>query len=169
MQHVLPTDYASEVLVQLKQGLFLNCGTVEHPNAMTIGWGSIGTYWGQPMFVVPVRFSRYTHELIDTCNRFTVSVPLHDMYKELAYCGTRSGRDGNKFAALGLTAAPAQEVSPLPIIGECELHYECHVMYRQTMDSLLFHSSEILHNSYGQGDFHTMYYGKILACYRTDR
>jgi len=35
------------------------------PNAMTIGWGTIGIIWGKPIFAVLVRPSRYTYGLIE--------------------------------------------------------------------------------------------------------
>lgn len=70
---------------------------------MTIGWGGITFFWGKPIFIVPVRQSRYTFQLIDKAQEFTVSVPLEvDMRKALAYCGKNSGRDVNKYNEIGL-------------------------------------------------------------------
>ena len=52
-------QYLGEVEKQLKsQGLFLTSkgGKV---NTMVIGWGGIVFIWGKPIFMVPVRKSRY--------------------------------------------------------------------------------------------------------------
>ena len=43
----------------------LGVGDKEHFNAMTIGWGALGTMWSKPCCTVYVRHSRYTHELLD--------------------------------------------------------------------------------------------------------
>lgn len=66
-------------------------------NTMTMGWGSSSYYWGKPVFIVPVRHSRNTHEMLECTDSFTISVPYgDDMDEELLFCGTHSGRDNNK-------------------------------------------------------------------------
>jgi flavin reductase (DIM6/NTAB) family NADH-FMN oxidoreductase RutF len=144
-------------------GLFLTSGT-ERPNTMVIGWGSVGIYWNKPVFIVPVRLSRFTHGLIEEAGEFTVSVPFGDMKAELAFCGTKSGRDVDKFRELNLTPVPGQKVK-VPVIGECDLFYECKVIYKQTMNIDIL--EDVSRNRfYKSGDPHTMYYGEIIACYK---
>lgn len=160
-------DYTDKMDLVTRQlgngGVFLNTGSLDAPNTMTIGWGSVGVYWGKPVFVVMVRYSRHSFKAINEMKNFTVSIPLHDMKKELGYCGTRTGREGNKFAACGLTAEVAQSVTA-PIVGECELHYECKVIAKQSMEPTLV-CPDILQRYYGEGDFHTYFYGEIVNCY----
>lgn len=157
-------EYLPKVVEQLGSGgLFLTSGTKE-PNAMVIGWGSVGIYWKKPVFIVPVRLSRFTHDLIEETGEFTVSIPFGDMKKELAFCGSKSGRDVDKFKELNLTPVPGQHVK-VPVIEECDLFYECKVIYKQDMN--LEALEEISNNRYyASGDPHTMYYGEILACYK---
>lgn len=144
------------------QGVFLCAGT-KPANVMTIGWGNVGYIWGKPVLMVMVRHSRYTHRFLTAHDEFTVSIPVTDMKKALAYCGTKSGRDGDKFAGAGITAAAAQRVAA-PIIGECGLFYECRVIYRQDMLPSGLATPE-QNKWYGDGDYHTLYYGEIVACY----
>ena len=73
------------------------------PNAMTIGWGSVGIYWARPVFVVPVRKSRYTYGCIEKTDDFTVNVLPRKLADAATFCGTVSGRDHDKFAEAGLT------------------------------------------------------------------
>lgn len=94
-----------------------------HSNVMTVGWGGV-TAFGEPCFLAPVRESRFTYGLLIHNGAFTVSVPLHDMRRELAVAGSQSGRETDKFTGFGMTAAPAQAVD-IPIVKECELHIEC--------------------------------------------
>mgnify|MGYP000084460845 CR=1 FL=1 len=83
---------------------------------MTIGWGSLGFKWGQPTFTVMVRQSRYTKELIDANPEFTVSFPVKEGFAQaLGLCGSKSGRDLDKFAAAGLTTKAGESVS-IPVI-----------------------------------------------------
>ncbi len=133
------------------------------PNAMTIGWGTIGIIWGKPIFTVLVRPSRYTHKLIELTNDFTVNVPTEDLSDIVAFCGSASGRDYDKFKEKGLTAIPGKHVKS-PIIDECILHYECKVIHKNNVmkDNL---DGRIISSAYSSGDFHTIYYGEILSVY----
>jgi len=162
----VPYDkYIKEVNQQLtKGGVFLTTQGKDKANAMVIGWGGITFFWGRPIFLVPVRESRFTYNLIDGTGEFTVSVPMdRDMKKALALCGTKSGRDLDKFRECGFTAIPGQKVN-VPVIGECSLHYECRVVFKQPMNPELLDKA-ISERFYP--DYHTMFYGEILACYTT--
>ena len=59
------------------KGVFLTVGE-DKPNTMTIGWGSISVYWNKPVFIVPVRHSRYSYSILEKGSGFTVSVPPQD-------------------------------------------------------------------------------------------
>jgi len=133
------------------------------PNAMTIGWGSVGIIWGKPMFTVLVRPSRYTYGCIEKVPEFTVNVPTPALKDAVKFCGSRSGRDVDKFARMGLTAMPSAEIS-VPIIEECAIHYECRVVHRNDVqpDEL---ARQIVTGCYAQGDFHRLYFGEILRTY----
>ena len=147
-------------------GVFLNVDGAR-PNTMTIGWGWVGFSWGKPVFTVVVRHSRHTLGLLKAAGEFTVSVPTKNpLRKELAYAGTVSGRDEDKFDGHGLTAAPAQVVGA-PIVGECGLHFECKVRLVQDMTPDLM-DRDVLDRNYADGDFHTLFFGEIVACYSTD-
>lgn len=139
----------------------------ETPNVMTIGWGSVGWIWKKPVFMVVVRPQRHTYELLQRAGEFTVSIPTKaDLSAQLAYAGTASGRDENKFSGHGLTAAPAQKVRA-PIVSECGLHFECKTLLTQDMTEDQM-AREIADRCYPQKDFHTMFFGEIVACYTTD-
>lgn len=161
---VLYNQYLKEVLEQLPKGAFLTVQDNDKLNTMTIGWGTVGYIWRKPIFVVAVRYSRYTYLLLERSKEFTVSIPLNkDLKKELAVCGTKSGRDIDKFKELNLTPEPAKVINT-PAIGECDLHYECKVVYQQAMEPALINEN-VYKDCYPKGDFHVLYYGEIVACY----
>ena len=147
-------------------GVFLTVGG-KTPNTMTIGWASVGYFWNKPVFIAVVRPQRHSYELLKKAGEFTVSVPTRLPLKaELAYAGSRSGRDEDKFSGHGLTAAPAQQVSA-PIVAECGVHFECKVRLVQDMTPEQMDPA-IIDYTYSAGDFHTMFFGEIVACYSTD-
>ncbi len=135
------------------------------PNVMTIGWGQIGIIWSRPMFTVLVRRSRYTHTCLLETDAFTVNVPVPgSMTRELAFCGSKSGRDADKAAACGLTFIDGTSVKT-PVIDKCSLYYECNIMLRKELNASDFSSEEILDKFYSDGDHHMTVIGEILAAY----
>ncbi len=85
--------------------------------------------------MVAVRYSRYTYDLIEEAKDFTVSIPLeNNLKKELNYCGTYSGKDVDKLKECKLKIREGRKVASPPIIENCELHYECKIVYKQAME-----------------------------------
>jgi len=146
------------------KGAFLTVKSGDKVNTMTISWGNIGFEWNRPIFMVLVRKSRYTYDLMEKSDNFTVSIPLSvDLKNALAICGSKSGRDIDKFKECNLTLEKSKAVDT-PIIGDCKLHYECKIVYKQEMNPSLL-SKDIVESSYKTGDYHTLYYGEIVETY----
>ena len=70
---------------------------------------------------------RYSHQLISQTGEFVVNMPTASLLDKVDACGSVSGRDVDKFAALGLTPLPAQKVAP-PLIAECPINLECKLL-----------------------------------------
>ena len=83
--------------------------------------------------------------------------------KALAICGSKSGRDIDKFAAAGLQKLPGIKLAT-PVIAGAGLHYECKVVFSQPMDPTRL-DAVIGGACYPNGDHHTIYYGMIEACW----
>jgi flavin reductase (DIM6/NTAB) family NADH-FMN oxidoreductase RutF len=151
---------------QIEEGAFLTVRAGQALNTMTIGWATIGYVWNKPILMVAVRLSRHTFGLMEEAEDFTVSIPSGDMEQALSFCGTESGRDYDKFEECGLTAAPAQQVTS-PIIQAPGLHYECKIVYKSAMDPAHL-SPEYDRSLYPRKDYHTLYFGEIVACYEIE-
>jgi flavin reductase (DIM6/NTAB) family NADH-FMN oxidoreductase RutF len=161
-------DYSNRVLEKMKPGNFLTTKKGDTINTMIIGWGGISVEWGKPIFIVLVRESRATFNLIESSNEFTVSVPLKSNLKEaIKICGTKSLRDINKFEYCNLTPIKGRKIDT-PIIAEAELHYECKVVYKQKLDESRI--PETIKGRYynpknNNDSYHTVYYSEILDQY----
>ena len=148
-------------------GIFLNAASGGKANTMTIGWAYMGTSWRKNIFIAMVRPQRHTFGLIEGSGEFTVSIPTNDpMKKQLAFAGTESGRDHDKFEGHGLTAMPARKVN-VPVVKECGLHIECKVVNKQYLSGE-FMDQAVKDRSYPESDFHMLYYGEVVDCYSTD-
>lgn len=158
-------DYAGVICKALKpHGILLTTAVGDKVNTMTIGWGTLGVDWSRPVFIAYVRESRYTKQMLERNGEFTVNIPMGDLDKKiLGYCGTKSGRDTDKIADLGLHLVDSDVVS-VPGIRELPLTLECKVLYKEEQD-LSRIPADIIDRYYPNGDHHHVYYGEIVNAY----
>ena len=106
-------DEAGHILAHVGKGVLITVAAEGQVNPMTIGWGTLGVQWGKPIFIVFVRQSRFTKELLDKNGEFTINVPRKgdNRKHELGVCGTKSGRDMDKIAELGLHLEEPEMIS----------------------------------------------------------
>jgi len=130
-------------------------------NTMTVSWGAMGGLWGRLFVQVVVRPHRYTFEFMERYDTFTLSAFPERYRKALDLLGTKSGRDGDKIAASGLTPMASTRVAA-PTFAEAELVIECRKMYWDDLEPGHFLSTDI-GSHYPIKDYHRVYYGEIVA------
>lgn len=164
--------YAPHIMEHLNRGGILATVRVgDKVNPITIGWGTIGTQWGKPLFQIYIRESRYSKAMLDEAGEFTVNIPLERSERTreiLAFCGTKSGRDVNKPEELGLTLEDGEKVAA-PAIAELPLTVECKVIYSTRQDGAKM-PANVMNKYYpnwekNREDVHTVYYGEVVAAY----
>lgn len=142
-------------------GMLVCAGNRDKSNAMTIGWGALGTLWGHGTNTVTVYVAekRYTREFMENSDYFTI-MTFKDM-NVLRYMGTKSGRDGDKAAALGLHVAYTENGTPYYEEAECVI--ECKKMYTQEFDPANF-NDDVPRDFYDRfsAGYHTLYIGKVV-------
>lgn len=163
-QAIKYNEMTAQMLEQLRIGAFFTTKVKDKVNTMTIAWGGINIVWNKPLFVAYVRFSRDSHNMVEKSGEFTISVPLKKkMKKALTYCGSKSGRDVDKIKEMKLTLTPGRVVET-PILSDCELHYECKVIYKLPMEHGLI-PKDVKERYYRNDDYHMIYYGEIVDSY----
>jgi flavin reductase (DIM6/NTAB) family NADH-FMN oxidoreductase RutF len=153
---------AGDIIPAIEKGAFLTVQAAGMCNTMTIGWGLVGLCWRKPVLMVAVRNSRHTFKIMEAAADFTVSMPSGNLRDEIFYCGTKSGRDVNKFEECELKTAAGRKIES-PIIDTPGLHVECTMVYKNAMqpDNL----ASQFHGLYPEKDYHTLYFGEIVDCY----
>lgn len=143
----------------------LCAGDKQQSNAMTIGWGGIGTLWGRTALTVYVAEKRYTKEFMDRAQYFTVMAFDVEQSKVLNYMGSKSGRDGDKAKALGLHTA--YTANGTPYYTEANMVIECKIMYAAPFESQYF-KSEAPKNMYANfpAGIHSMYIGEVINAWK---
>lgn len=167
-KEISPFEYSGIVLEKMSPGNFLTTKAHGVINTMIIGWGGINVVWGRPIFIILVRDSRATYNLLESSGEFTVSVPMDNrLNSAIKVCGTRSLRDINKFEYCNITPVKGRTIET-PIIGEAKLHYECKVIYKQTLNQAMV-PAVVKDRYYNNNANHTVYYGEIVDQYIFER
>jgi len=105
--------------------VMVSCSNGTKDNITTLAW--VGTVCSDPpMISISIRPSRYSHEIISTSKEFVINIPDERMIAACDFCGTKSGRDYDKFKELGLTKEKGFVVNT-PMIKECPINIECKV------------------------------------------
>lgn len=103
----------------------VSCGTMERANIITVCWtGIINSE--PPMTYISVRPERFSYNIIRESGEFVINLTTKELMRTADLCGVKSGRDFDKFALKGVTAAPASKTSA-PIIYESPINIECTV------------------------------------------
>ncbi|MBR1812995.1 MAG: flavin reductase family protein [Lachnospiraceae bacterium] len=93
------------------------------PNVMTAAW--TGTVCSDPVMVyVSIRPNRYSNGIIRKSGEFVINLTTEKLAYATDYCGVKSGRDVDKFAACHLTAHPGSKVKA-PLVAESPVNLEC--------------------------------------------
>lgn len=105
--------------------VMVTCGDMEDSNITTIAWtGVINSE--PPMVYVSIRDSRKSYEIIEKTREFVINIPDKNLVWETDFCGTKSGKNIDKFKETKLTKIKAQNID-VPLIKECPINLECKV------------------------------------------
>ena len=102
------------------------------PNVMTMSWHMMMEFV-PPRIGCIVSSADHSFTALFKTGECVIAIPSADMAEKVVAIGNCSGRDTDKFAEIGLTALPAEEVSA-PLIGECFANLECQVVDRDFVE-----------------------------------
>lgn len=112
------------------------------PNVMTASWAGICCS-KPPAVAVALRKATHSYQAIVDSKAFTVNIAGEKFFREVDFIGIASGKDTDKFGALGLNPV-ASECVDAPYVMEFPLVLECR----------LIHTLEI--------GLHTQFVGEIM-------
>lgn len=152
----LPADPFT--LIHQKQ-LLITVADGDAANAMTASWGGLGVLWNLPVAAVFVRPERYTYSLLETAHTYSLAVLPDTCRPALHYCGTHSGRDGNKLHDAALSVCYHRDV---PCIEQAEWVFVCRKLHTVAFAPEQFTDRSLL-SHYTANGFHRQYVGEITA------
>jgi len=105
--------------------ILVSCSNAGKDNIITLAWA--GTVCSEPPLIsISIRPSRYSHKLISSSKEFVINIPNETMAAICDYCGTKSGKNVDKFKEMGLHREKGLIVNA-PLIKECPINIECKV------------------------------------------
>lgn len=141
----------------------LSAGKINSFNTMTASWGGMGILWNKTVVYCFVRPTRYTYTFMENSEIFTMSFFDETHRKALNLCGKVSGRDVDKMKATGLKPFESPKGSIFyeqsKLMLECRKLYYTDILPEQFLD-------ETVHKNYPLKDYHRMYIGEIISCFR---
>lgn len=127
-------------------------------NTMTVSWGQAGVLWGKEVCTVYVRPERYTYGFCEESEIFTLSFLPHEKKDVLSFCGTKSGRDVDKFQSCSLKHEIKNGTC---ILKDSEVTLVLKKLYAQDIRCDCFTDNSPLSN-YKTGGFHRAYTCEII-------
>ena len=120
----------------------ISVGTGEEANLITLAYvGKVCL--NPPIITISIQPKRHSFQLIERHAEFVINYPAIEQLREIDYCGTRSGRDVNKWNALNLTKEEASIVK-VPMIKEFPWNMECKVIKRIELGSHICYFGEVV-------------------------
>ena len=95
----------------------------EKPNIITISW-VVNVCSKPPSVVVGIRPQRHSHALVRKAGDFVLNIPSTNQIDEVEFCGSKSGREYDKFTECKFTPIPSSKIKS-PMIKECGINLEC--------------------------------------------
>lgn len=127
-------------------------------NTMTVSWGGSGILWGKEVCFIFVRPERHTFEFCENGSCMTLSFFGKEKSDTLAYCGTKSGRDVDKFKECNLKYTVNNGAC---IFDDAEITVVLKKLYAQDLKEECF-VTELAKPFYKDGGYHKMYICEVV-------
>lgn len=122
--------------------VMVSCGDMKNANITTVAWTGIINS-NPPLVYISLRPQRHSYELIKNTGEFVINIPNDELVYQADYCGTKSGKDEDKFETASLTKEESSKIKA-PAIMECPINLECKVIEEKVLESHNMFIAEIV-------------------------
>ena len=95
----------------------------DRPNIITLSWAA-NICSKPPSIAVGIRPNRFSYDLVKNAGEFVLNIPGREQFDTAVFCGSKSGKEYDKFQECELTAIQASKIDA-PMIKECPINIEC--------------------------------------------
>lgn len=129
MKVEIPLEKANRI-INSGQVILVSSAFEKTANIITLAWNTPLAH-KPPLMAISLTKKRFSYDLIKKSGEFIVNVPSIDLFDEMYYCGTHSGRHVDKFKETNLTAEKPDRLAQAPAIKECIGRLECRLNYER--------------------------------------
>jgi len=159
-KRIAPENIPGNIYKMLSQDwMLITAGNNEKFNMMTASWGGLGNLYQKPVAFCFINPSRYTYQLMEKNDTYTLTFYNEGSREALKLCGSQSGRNTDKVKASGLT--PLTTPSGSKAFKEAWLIIECKKMVAQSLNPEAL-KNETLKQEWEGKAMHKMYIGEII-------
>ena len=136
----------------------------DRPNIIGLSWWTF-TSWEPLMIAISVGQKKYSHECLEHHKEFVLCFPSEGQEKDAWLCGTKSGRDVDKFQITNFTPVQSRKVS-VPVIDGVTVAYECKIENQiETGDHTLYiaNVAAIHGNPEKVNHLYSIHYSKFIS------
>jgi len=120
----------------------ISVGKGENANLITLAY--VGKMcMNPPIIAIGINKKRYSYNLIEEHGEFAINYPRKDQIRDVDYCGTRTGKEVNKWVELGLKKEKGSIIE-VPLIKEFPLNMECKVVNKVELGSHVCYFGEVV-------------------------
>lgn len=159
-KQITPDKIPGNIIKMLSEDwMLITAGDDQQFNMMTASWGGLGRLYEKPTASCFINPTRYTHQLMEKNDTYTLTFYTEAYRDALQYCGTNSGRDGDKVKGSGLT--PITTPNGSKAFAEAWLIIECRKMVSQSLSHDALFDEKVKADWVGK-QLHKMYIGEII-------
>ncbi len=159
-KQIAPDKIPGNIIKMLSEGWSLiTAGNDEKFNMMTASWGGLGYLYNKPVAFSFIYPTRYTYQLMEKGDTYTISFFTETYREVLEYCGNHSGKDADKVKESGLT--PITTPSGSKAFSEAWMIIECRKMISQSITPEAIFDEQLKEKWAGK-QLHKVYIGEIV-------
>ncbi|HZL08356.1 MAG TPA: flavin reductase [Prolixibacteraceae bacterium] len=163
-KQISPEEISDNVFTLVGKDIYaVTAGKPDHYNSMVGSGGGFGILMRKPIVWGGFRTDRYTLELIQKEQTYTLTFFPEEYKKQLLFLGSKSGRDSEKMKEVELT--PVQTPSGDMSYKEARLIIECGLMQITTPNPNDFysqHAKDFINEAYNdENDYRKYVFGEI--------
>lgn len=159
-KQIKPDKIPGNIIKMLNEDwMLITAGNDKQFNMMTASWGGLGVLYGKPTAICFINPTRYTYQLMEQNDTYTLTFYTEAYREALQYCGSNSGRDTDKVKGSGLT--PVTTPVGSKAFAEAWLIIECRKLVGQSLSYDGLFDEEVKTEWMGK-QLHKMYIGEII-------
>lgn len=139
--------------------MLITAGNDQQFNMMTASWGGLGRLYEKPVAICFINPTRYTYQLMEKNDTYTLTFYTEAYREALQYCGSNSGKNQDKVRGSGLTPVTTPEGSKA--FSEAWLIIECRKLVSQSLTPESVSNEQIREEWIGK-QLHKMFIGEII-------